>query len=79
MVKYGGNAMVSEVLKEAVIQDIVLLNLVGTQGRPCAWRRPGDIGNAEKNRQRIDFVKGLRYTDEETMDIVQMILLRQSK
>ncbi len=74
VVKYGGNAMVSEELKEAVIQDIVLLNLVGIKvvlvhgGGPEISDMLGKIGKASK------FVKGLRYTDEETMDIVQMIL-----
>lgn len=74
VVKYGGNAMVSEELKEAVIQDIVLLNLVGIKvvlvhgGGPEISDMLGKIGKASK------FVKGLRYTDEVTMDIVQMIL-----
>ena len=51
VVKYGGNAMVSEMLKEAVIQDIVLLNLVGIK---VVLVHGGGPEISEKNRQRID-------------------------
>ena len=43
VVKYGGNAMINEELKEAVIEDIVLLNLVGIKGSVGTRRRPGDF------------------------------------
>ena len=74
VVKYGGNAMINDELKKAVIEDIVLLNLVGIKvvlvhgGGPEISEMLGKIGKESK------FVNGLRYTDKETMDIVQMIL-----
>ena len=46
VIKYGGNAMINEELKEAVIKDVVLLNLIGHQGRARAWRRAGDQRDA---------------------------------
>ena len=54
VVKYGGNAMVSEVLKEAVIQDIVLLNLVGIKVVLVHGGGPEISEMLKKNRQRID-------------------------
>lgn len=74
VVKYGGNAMINEDLKQAVIQDILLLHLVGVKvvlvhgGGPDISRMLKAVGKESK------FVNGLRYTDEETMEIVQMIL-----
>ncbi|MBS6547188.1 MAG: acetylglutamate kinase [Clostridiaceae bacterium] len=74
VVKYGGNAMINEQLKDAVIHDIVLLSLVGVKvvvvhgGGPEISEMLKKIGKASR------FVNGLRYTDRETMDIVQMIL-----
>ena len=74
VVKYGGNAMIHEELQQAVIRDIVLLNLVGIKvvlvhgGGPEIAELLNKIGKESK------FVKGLRYTDEETMDVVQMVL-----
>ena len=74
VVKYGGNAMVSEMLKEAVIQDIVLLNLVGIKVVLVHGGGPEISEMLKKIGKESTFVKGLRYTDEETMDIVQMII-----
>lgn len=74
VVKYGGNAMTNERLKQAVMQDIVLLSLVGIKvvlvhgGGPEINEMLNKIGKESK------FVNGLRYTDEETIDIVQMVL-----
>ncbi|MDY4181374.1 MAG: acetylglutamate kinase [Pseudoflavonifractor sp.] len=74
VVKYGGNAMISDDLRRAVISDIILLNLVGIHvvvvhgGGPEITEMLNKIGKESK------FVDGLRYTDEETMDIVQQIL-----
>ena len=74
VVKYGGNAMISEELRKAVISDIVLLSLVGVHvvvvhgGGPEINRMLDRIGKESR------FVDGLRYTDEETMDIVQQVL-----
>ena len=74
VVKYGGNAMINEELKEAVIQDIVLLNLVGIKVVLVHGGGPEISDMLKKIGKESRFVKGLRYTDEETMDIVQMIL-----
>ena len=74
VIKYGGNAMVSQDLRQAVMSDIVLLNLVGIHvvvvhgGGPEINEMLGKVGKESK------FVDGLRYTDEETMDIVQQVL-----
>ena len=64
VVKYGGNAMLNEDLKKAVMEDIVLLNTIGIQVVLVLER----VGKESK------FVNGLRYTDAETMEIVQMVL-----
>lgn len=74
VVKYGGNAMINEELKAAVIQDIVLLNLVGIKVVLVHGGGPEISDMLKKIGKESKFVKGLRYTDEETMDIVQMIL-----
>jgi acetylglutamate kinase len=74
VIKYGGNAMINEELKEAVISDIVLLSLVGINtvlvhgGGPEISQMLKRIGKESK------FINGLRYTDDETIDIVQMVL-----
>ena len=74
VIKYGGNAMINDELKDAVIHDLVLLNLVGVKvvivhgGGPEINDMLTRIGKESK------FVNGLRYTDRETMDIVQMVL-----
>ena len=74
VVKYGGNAMISEQLRQAVISDIVLLSLVGIHvvvvhgGGPEISEMLGKIG------KRSVFLDGLRCTDGETMDIVQQVL-----
>lgn len=74
VVKYGGNAMVSEKLKEQVMEDIVLLSLVGVKvvlihgGGPEINDMLGKIG------KKSEFVNGLRVTDRETVDVVQMVL-----
>ena len=74
VVKYGGNAMISEELREAVISDIILLSLVGIRvvvvhgGGPEISDMLKRLGHASK------FVDGLRYTDEVTMDVVQQVL-----
>lgn len=74
VVKYGGNAMINEELKEAVIQDIVLLNLVGIKVVLVHGGGPEISEMLKKTGTESHFVKGMRYTDAETMDIVQMIL-----
>ena len=74
VVKYGGNAMINEDLKQAVIEDIVLLNLVGIKVVLVPGGGPEISEMLKKIGKESKFVKGLRYTDRETMDIVQMIL-----
>ena len=74
VVKYGGNAMINEELKEAVIRDMVLLSLVGVRVVVVHGGGPEISGMLKKIGKESRFVKGLRYTDRETMDVVQMIL-----
>ncbi len=74
VIKYGGNAMISQELRQAVISDIILLNLVGVQVVMVHGGGP-EIGQMlERVGKQSRFVDGLRYTDEETMDIVQQVL-----
>ena len=74
VVKYGGNAMVSEALRKAVISDIILLKLVGINVVVVHGGGPEISEMLKKTGKESRFVNGLRYTDEETMDIVQMVL-----
>lgn len=74
VVKYGGNAMINDELKEAVMNDLVLLTTVGIQvvlvhgGGPAINKTLDKIGVESK------FIDGLRVTDKETVDVVQMVL-----
>ena len=74
VVKYGGNAMTNDELKQAVMSDIVLLSLVGI--KIVLVHGGGSEINAmlKKTNKESKFINGLRYTDEETVDIVQMVL-----
>lgn len=74
VVKYGGNAMVSEELKKTVINDIVLMKCVGF--KPIIVHGGGpDITNfMNRIGEKSTFINGLRYTDKNAMDIVQMVL-----
>ena len=74
VVKYGGNAMVSEALRKAVISDIILLKLVGINVVVVHGGGPEISAMLKKTGKESRFVNGLRYTDGETMDIVQMVL-----
>ena len=74
VVKYGGNAMINEDLKRAVISDIVLLKLVGINVVVVHGGGPEINEMLKKTGKESRFVNGLRYTDEETLDIVQMVL-----
>ena len=74
VVKYGGNAMINEELKDAVIHDLVLLSLVGIKLVVVHGGGPEISEMLKKIGKESRFVNGLRYTDRETMDIVQMIL-----
>ncbi len=74
VVKYGGNAMISQELREAVMSDIVLLSLIGVKvvlvhgGGPEITEMLSQVG------KKTEFIDGLRVTDKETADIVQMVL-----
>ena len=74
VVKYGGNAMISEELRQAVISDIILLHLVGIRVVVVHGGGPEITEMLEKIGKESQFVDGLRYTDEETMDVVQQVL-----
>ena len=74
VIKYGGNAMISEDLRRAVISDIVLLNLVGIRVVVVHGGGPEINEMLTKVGKESKFVDGLRYTDAETMDIVQQVL-----
>ena len=74
VVKYGGNAMIDEGLKSAVMQDIVLLNTIGVHVVLVHGGGPEINHMLERVGKESKFVNGLRYTDGETMEIVQMVL-----
>ena len=74
VVKYGGNAMVDEKLKNSFARDIVLMKLVGMN--PIVVHGGGpQIGDLlEKLNIESNFIDGLRVTDSQTMDVVEMVL-----
>ncbi|WP_352399828.1 acetylglutamate kinase [Anaerotignum sp.] len=74
VVKYGGNAMVHPDLKKAVMSDIILLSLVGIHVVLVHGGGPEISGMLKKLDIPSRFVDGLRYTDEETAQVVQMVL-----
>lgn len=74
VVKYGGNAMKSEELKEAVMSDIVLMQLVGINVVLVHGGGPEINEMLDKTGKESEFKNGLRVTDKETIDIVQQVL-----
>ena len=74
VVKYGGNAMVNEQLKQQVMEDIVLLWLIGVKVVLVHGGGPEISETMNKLGKEAVFVDGLRVTDRETVDIVQMVL-----
>ena len=74
VIKYGGNAMISEELKAAVMEDIVLLSTVGIHVVLVHGGGPEICAMLKKIGKESRFVGGMRYTDQETMDIVEMVL-----
>ena len=74
VIKYGGNAMVNATLKEQVMEDIVLLHLTGVKVVLVHGGGPEISELMEKLGKVPEFVDGLRVTDKETVDIVQMVL-----
>ena len=77
VVKYGGNAMISEELRRAVISDLILLSLVGVRVVVVHGGGPEISQMLKRLNIQSRFVDGLRYTDEETMEVVQQILCGQ--
>lgn len=74
VVKYGGNAMISEELRETVINDIILMKCVGIEPVVVHGGGPDISDFINRLGQKSEFINGLRYTDEATMEIVQMVL-----
>ena len=74
VVKYGGNAMINEKLKEAVISDLILLSLTGINVVLVHGGGPEITDMLNKLNIETKFINGLRYTDEDTVEVVQMVL-----
>jgi len=74
VIKYGGNAMISPELFDAVIEDMILLQLVGIRAVLVHGGGPEINVMLDRLGMQSRFVNGLRYTDRETMDVVQGIL-----
>ena len=74
VIKYGGNAMVNEQLKQQVMEDIVLLWLIGVRVVLVHGGGPEITELMDRLGKKPEFVDGLRVTDRETVDIVQMVL-----
>ena len=74
VVKYGGNAMTSEALREQVMEDIVLLSMVGVKVVLIHGGGPDVSDMMERLGKKPVFVDGLRVTDKETVEIAQMVL-----
>lgn len=74
VIKYGGNAMINEELKQQVMEDIALLWLIGVKVVLIHGGGPEISDTMKKFGKKSEFVNGLRVTDKETVDIVQMVL-----
>ena len=74
VIKYGGNAMINETLKQQVMEDIALLWLIGVKVVLVHGGGPEISETMKKFGKEAKFVNGLRVTDKETVDIVQMVL-----
>ena len=74
VIKYGGNAMINEELKMNVIKDVVLLSEIGVKVILVHGGGPEINRTLDKMGKETQFINGLRYTDEETIDVVQMVL-----
>ena len=74
VIKYGGNAMVNEKLKNSVMHDIVLLSLIGVKAVLVHGGGPEITDMLKKIGKETVFVNGLRVTDKETVDVAQMVL-----
>ena len=74
VIKYGGNAMSDEILKEGFARDVVLMKLVGMQPVVIHGGGPQIGETLNKLGKKSTFIEGMRVTDNETMDIVEMVL-----
>ena len=74
VIKYGGNAMINENLKDSVVHDIVLLNLIGVKVVLVHGGGPEITDLLQRVGKKSQFVDGLRVTDAETVEIAQMVL-----
>lgn len=74
VIKYGGNAMINEELKQAVMGDILLLSLIGIKVVLVHGGGPEISGMLNRVGSKSEFIDGLRVTDKESIDIVQMVL-----
>ena len=74
VVKYGGNAMISEHLKQQVMEDVVLLHLIGVKIVLVHGGGPEITDTLKKLGKETKFYNGLRVTDKETAEVVQMVL-----
>lgn len=74
VIKYGGNAMINEELKQAVMGDIVLLSTIGIKVVLVHGGGPEISSTLKKMGKTTEFIDGLRVTDRETADVVQMVL-----
>ena len=74
VVKYGGNAMISDELRETVINDIVLMKCIGFKPIVVHGGGPYISSFLDKLGEKSKFINGLRYTDKKTMEVVQMVL-----
>ena len=74
VIKYGGNAMTESALKEGFARDVVLLKLIGLHPVIVHGGGPQINEMLEKVGKKGEFVQGMRVTDSETMDIVEMVL-----
>ena len=74
VIKYGGNAMTDERLKECFAQDVVLLKLVGMNPVVVHGGGPQINEMLDKLGKKGEFIQGMRVTDDETMDVVEMVL-----
>lgn len=74
VIKYGGSAMLNSELQESVIGDVILLSLIGVKVVLVHGGGPEITETLEKLGKKTEFVNGFRVTDEETVEIVQMVL-----
>ena len=77
VIKYGGNAMINDELKDAVLHDVVMLKLLGLKPVLSHGGGPGINKMLEKLNIPVQFINGLRYTSEDIMRVVEMVLVGQ--